>query len=916
MGWLSTWSYQLILCIQLLFLHSLTHSKLCSHDQASALIHFKQLFTYSDDSPSYAACNDARNPPDQKLKNWKEDTDCCSWGGVTCDMDTGHVTGLNLTCEGLNGTIPSNTTVFLLPYLQVLSLRGNSLLIGAFPEFNSSNPLEVLDVSFTGFSGRLPNSIGNLKSMTELNLQGCNFIGSIPASLGNLTKLTDLIISFNNFSSCIPPSLSNLQNVTTLDLRNNHFVGTIPEIFVNLTQLSSLDLSSNQLSGPIPSSLSWLSNLEYFRLSDNSLNGTIPSTLFALPSLIEIDLSYNQLEAIEIGENPSNSLYRITLDNNRLHGTIPSSISELVELYRISVSSNYLSGNLEPYMFAKLTNLYYLDLSSNNLSGNLEPYLFAKLTNLQQLDLSSNNFSGNLEPYFFTNLTSLYFLDLSNNSLSSTSTTKVTSSFEAPYKLLILKLSHNKIHGKIPKWMGDLGKDSLTSLNLSHNSLTGGIEQLPWKNLEDLDLRSNLLRGQIPLLPPALKIFLISNNRLIGEIPHWICNMSALRVLDLSNNNLRGTIPECMGNISSHLNVLDLKNNSFSGTIPNTFAECHALETLNFNNNDLEGPVPPSLVHCKGLQVLDLGNNKINDTFPHWLGTLPEMQVLVLRSNKFYGPVGVSKANNFFSMLRILDLSNNNFNGSLSRRYFENLKAMMDVDKAGGKLEYPNGELQYMGDQYYQNSIKVTIKGVDIQMEKILTIFTTMDLSNNKFGGRIPDMIGKLKSLKVVNFSHNNLIGHIPLSLENMTELESLDLSSNRLEGEIPKQLTSLTSLSVLNFSYNQLVGPIPQGNQFGTFQNDCYIGNLGLCDFSLLEKCGNGEAPEPTIFNEEDNSASWFDWKMCMMGYGSGVVIGLSMGYIVFSTGKPEWFVSMVERKQSRKVKRLTRSRRRRRTT
>ncbi|KAH7571173.1 hypothetical protein JRO89_XS05G0263700 [Xanthoceras sorbifolium] len=439
MGWLSTWSYQLILCFQLLLLHSLTHSKLCSHDQASALIHFKQLFTYS---PLYGSCA-AIHPPDQKLKNWKEDTDCCSWGGVTCDMDTGHVTGLDLTCEGLNGTIPSNTTLFLLPYLQVLRLSYNPRVIGAFPEFNSSNPLEVLDVSFTGLSGRLPNSIGNLKSMTELNLQGCNFIGSIPASLGNLTKLTDLIISFNNFSSCIPPSLSNLRSVRTLALEDNHFVGTIPEIFVNLTQLSHLDLSGNQLSGPIPSSLSGLSNLEYFDLSGNSLNGTIPS-----------------------------------------------SISELVKLDTISVSSNYLSGNLEPYMFAKLTNLRNLDLSSNNLSGNLEPYLFAKLTNLEQLDLSSNNFNGNLEPYVFANLTNLYCLDLSNNSLSSTSTTKVTSSFEALCNLERLKLSHNKIHGKIPKWMGDLGKDSLISLNLSHNFLTGGIEKLPWKNLNFLDLRA------------------------------------------------------------------------------------------------------------------------------------------------------------------------------------------------------------------------------------------------------------------------------------------------------------------------------------------------------------------------------------------------------------------------------------------
>ena len=46
------------------------------------------------------------------------------------------------------------------------------------------------------------------------------------------------------------------------------------------------------------------------------------------------------------------------------------------------------------------------------------------------------------------------------------------------------------------------------------------------------------------------------------------------------------------------------------------------------------------------------------------------------------------------------------------------------------------------------------------------------------------------------------------------------------------------------------------------------------------------------------------------MMGYGSGLVIGLSMGYIVFTTGKPWWFGSMIERN----VIKLTGRRRRRR--
>ncbi|WOG87281.1 hypothetical protein DCAR_0206504 [Daucus carota subsp. sativus] len=68
--------------------------------------------------------------------------------------------------------------------------------------------------------------------------------------------------------------------------------------------------------------------------------------------------------------------------------------------------------------------------------------------------------------------------------------------------------------------------------------------------------------------------------------------------------------------------------------------------------------------------------------------------------------------------------------------------------------------------------------------------------------------------------------------------LESLDLSSNRLEGEIPQQITNIYSLSRLNLSCNQLSGHIPQGYQFNTFENDSYVGNLGLCGNPLSREC------------------------------------------------------------------------------
>ena len=124
-----------------------------------------------------------------------------------------------------------------------------------------------------------------------------------------------------------------------------------------------------------------------------------------------------------------------------------------------------------------------------------------------------------------------------------------------------------------------------------------------------------------------------------------------------------------------------------------------------------------------------------------------------------------------------------------------------------------NGKLKYMGESYYHNSVMVTMKGFYIEMVKIQNLFTTIDCSNNSFRGEIPQSIGKLKSLKGLNFSYNNLIGHTPPSLGNLTNLEWLNLSSNMLTGNIPRQLADITSLEVLNLSENHLVGPIPIGN-------------------------------------------------------------------------------------------------------
>ena len=343
--------------------------------------------------------------------------------------------------------------------------------------------------------------------------------------------------------------------------------------------------------------------------------------------------------------------------------------------------------------------------------------------------------------------------------------------------------------------------------------------------------------------------------------------------------------------------------NSLHGTIPATFSMENSFRSINLNGNQLEGPLPRSLANCKDLEVLDLGNNKINGVFPYWLGSLQNLQVLVIRSNRFQGHIGNHKTNFSFPNLRIIDISNNQFNGPLPRKYFKYLEAMMSMDES-------KVALNYMGELYYQDSLRVVMKGQDIELERILTAFTIIDFSNNRFIEEMPKIIASLKSLKGLNFSHNNLTGYIPSSFGNLTNLEWLDLSFNKLSGEIPNQLADLPWLEVLKLSHNQLIGHIPTGKQFNTFNNDSYIENLGLCGFPLSRTCNNHESkqPPPSTLQEEDNlePENGFGWQAVLIGYGCGVIFGTLMGYLMFKIGKPKWIVRMVKLEQHIMLRRL----------
>ncbi|XP_060671090.1 receptor-like protein 54 [Ziziphus jujuba] len=291
--------------------------------------------------------------------------------------------------------------------------------------------------------------------------------------------------------------------------------------------------------------------------------------------------------------------------------------------------------------------------------------------------------------------------------------------------------------------------------------------------------------------------------------------------------------------------------------MPRIFGDRNQLETLDLNYNNLNGKIPKSLTNCKELQILNLGHNQMTDTFPIMLQSLPKLRILILSSNKFYGPIWHPHSFFGFANLHIIDLSFNDFTGSLPSDYFQNWTSM--------KASYN--------------------KGQEIFYVRILIFFISIDFSNNKFYGEIPSLMGDSRDLIVLNLSSNNFAGRIPSSLGNLIELESLDLSYNELSGGIPQQLTGLTFLGYLNLSNNQLTALIPQAKQIGTFSKSSFDGNWGLCGPPLSKNCERSPLP-PSHYSEEsgDSGLSGFCWKAVAIGYGCGFVIGLMLGHIITS--------------------------------
>ena len=428
------------------------------------------------------------------------------------------------------------------------------------------------------------DSIGRV---TSLALAANGLVGRLPASLGDLASMTRLLIGDN-------PALS----------------GRLPT-GLSRTPLEELRYANTGLCAPTGGSFQeWLSGLARHEgtgtqcppLSDRE----ILTAVYETTDGDNWEESGNWLTDAPLGTwhgvetDADGRVVSLKLVRNGLEGPIPPELGELTELGTLSLWGNELSGPIPPELGA-LASLKELALHRNQLSGSI-PAELGGLTGAEYVALSINSLSGPI-PAELGALPRLQELHLNNNQLTS-----VPAELGGLASLKELALEYNRLTS-VPRELGRLA--SLEVLWILGNELMtvpGDLGEL--HNLQVLRLGANMLTSVPPEFGSLVNLLVldIGSNRL-SSVPRELGRLDNLEVLWLHLNDLT-SIPNDLGNLRN-LEWLALEHNRLS-SVPPGLGGMASLELLELASNKFAS-FPRELAALPNLSFLDLAGNQLTD---------------------------------------------------------------------------------------------------------------------------------------------------------------------------------------------------------------------------------------------------------------------------------------------------------------
>ncbi|MYD50333.1 MAG: hypothetical protein F4W93_02450 [Dehalococcoidia bacterium] len=292
----------------------------------------------------------------------------------------------------------------------------------------------------------------------------------------------------------------------------------------------------------------------------------------------------------------------------------------------------------------------------------------------------------------------------------------------------------------------------------------------------------------------------LGSNRLNGEIPAELGDLSNLKLLFINDNNLTGGLPKSLTSLSELESFSFHNSTGLCAPIDEAFqAWLHNIAEVHGSSCAPEDSLQDREVLVQLYNALD-GENWNNNTnwqserpIREWHGVTNDasgrVSVLLLESNKLVGEL--PKELGSLSNLKRLEFGNNQLTGEIPRE----LGNLSDLET-----------LLLGSDSSYAGGLSGSIPKELGSLSKL----EVLNLRFNLLTGEIPAELGGLFNLKNLEIVYNRLTGEIPAELGNLSNLTRLLLGHNQLSGEIPKELGNLSNLKALSIESNKLTGCIP----------------------------------------------------------------------------------------------------------
>lgn len=249
---------------------------------------------------------------------------------------------------------------------------------------------------------------------------------------------------------------------------------------------------------------------------------------------------------------------------------------------------------------------------------------------------------------------------------------------------------------------------------------------------------------------------------------------------------------------------------------------------LNLPSSSLQGTVTPLLFSMPFLTYLNLSGNSLQGSFPDNSST--SFKVLDLSFNNFNGSIPASIGN--LANLEWLDLSENDLAGRIPPQLgnLTNLIHLDLVDNFRLEGELPAGLGACTKLTFFQVGLSATVflangRGlISGPSQAAFAIFSNMSSLNylairgTLVKGSIPAEIGSLKTLVLLDLGGNFLQGEIPRTLGNLSKLQGLFLEFGDFTGPLPGELGSCTQLQVLQVGMSSDPGQTYGGGTAGSY--------------------------------------------------------------------------------------------------